>query len=212
MAYAVGLLATDGCLVTGRKRIQFGSQDRELVELLLRCLDRPARIREERTRIGNLYYRTQFADARFYEWLLAIGLTPRKSLTLGGLDVPPEHLEPLVRGLMDGDGSIGNRVYRADTGRRDDYFWEWLWVSFNSSSEAHLLWLRDRLKNGLGISGYLGRTDRPGRAPSFALRYGKRASTRLLTAMYADPAAPALWRKRAIWCDYIRRHPLNATG
>lgn len=207
MAYAVGLLATDGCLVTGRKRVQFGSEDRELVELLLSCLDRPARLREERTRIGNLYYRTQFGDARFYDWLLSIGLTPRKSLSLGAIDVPSEHLIALTRGLLDGDGSIGNHVYRADTRGRPGYTWEFLWVAFNSSSRAHLLWLSEHLSRAHDINGYLGRTERPSRAPHFSLRYGKRASIELLSALYADPEAPALSRKRAIWSDYLRRHP-----
>lgn len=207
MAYAIGLLATDGCLVTGRKRVQFGSEDRELVELLLSCLGRPARLREERTRIGNLYYRTQFGDARFYDWLLSVGLTPRKSLTLGAIDVPSEHLMALTRGLMDGDGSIGNHVYRADTRGRPGYMWEFLWVAFNSSSHAHLMWLRETLRRVHGINGYLGRVERPGRSPHFCLRYGKRASAQLLSALYEDPEAPALYRKRAIWLDYLRRHP-----
>jgi hypothetical protein len=44
--------------------------------------------------------------------------------------VPDEFLFPLVRGLLDGDGSIINEVYRADTGRRKDYFREYLITSF----------------------------------------------------------------------------------
>jgi len=210
MAYAIGLLATDGCLVSGRKKLQFGSRDRELVELLLRCLDRPARIREELTRIGNPYYRTEFGDAGFYEWLLSIGLTPRKSLTLGAIDVPTEHLIALTRGLMDGDGSIGNHVYRADTHGRPGYLWEYLWIAFTSSSETHILWLRDQLEGRLCIRGYVGRTEVKGKAPAFQLRYGKRASTVLLTEMYANALAPALSRKRAIWRDYTRRHLVTA--
>lgn len=212
MAYAVGLLATDGCLVTGLKRIQFGSEDRDLVELLLACLGRPATIREQPTRTGSLYYRAQFGDARFYEWLLSIGLTPRKSLTIGAIPVPSEHLIALARGLMDGDGSIGNRFYRADTRGRAGYMWEYLWVAFNSSSRSHLDWLRDQLGVALGLKGYLGRTERPGRAPHFSLRYGKRASTILLSRMYADDEAPALVRKRAIWKDYERRHLARDEG
>ncbi len=48
MAYVVGLTATDGCLVTGRRAINFKSGDRELVETYLRLLGRtnPARIRK----------------------------------------------------------------------------------------------------------------------------------------------------------------------
>lgn len=199
MAYAVGLLATDGCLTTGRRRIQFGSEDRELVERLLAALHRPTPIREQRTRAGRPYFRVQFGDARFYEWLLAQGLTPRKSLTLGAIPVPPEHLLALVRGLLDGDGSITRGPQRADTGGRTGYRWDHLAVSFNSSSEAHIDWLRRVLGAQLGIAGSVGRSERPGRAPAFRLRYGKRASVTLLSALYRDPAAPALTRKRLVW-------------
>jgi len=202
----VGLIATDGCLVTGRKRIQFGSEDRELVELLLTCLARPARIREERTRIGNRYYRTQFGDARFYDWLLSIGIGPRKSLTLKGIAVPEQHIPALVRGLLDGDGSIGNHRYPADTGGRAGYVWEYFWVAFATSSEAHAEWLSGRIEGSFGVRGSIGRAVVAGRAPAFQLRYGKRASESLLTALYADQSAPALARKRRIWLEYVRRH------
>lgn len=206
LAYAVGLIATDGCLVTGRKRIQFGSEDRELVELLLACLARPARIREERTRIGNRYYRTQFGDARFYDWLLSIGMAPRKSLTLKGIAVPEQHIPALVRGLLDGDGSIGHHRYRADTGGRAGYVWEFFWVAFSTSSESHATWLRGCIERSFGVRGSIGRTVVAGKAPAFQLRYGKRASETLLSKLYADPDAAALTRKRRIWLEYCRRH------
>lgn len=214
LAYAVGLIATDGCLVTGRKCIQFGSEDRELVELLLNCLDRPAHIREERTRIGSRYFRTQFGDARFYEWLRSIGIGPRKSLTLGGIAVPDKHLSALVRGLLDGDGSIGNHRYQADTGGRAGYVWEYFWVAFATSSESHAAWLRGRIEGSFGVRGSIGRAVVGGKAPAFQLRYGKRASEALLAALYADPHAPALTRKRAIWLEYLRRqsNPDVASG
>ena len=207
LAYAVGLIATDGCLVTGRKRIQFGSEDRELVQLLLTCLARPAHIREERTRIGSRYYRTQFGDARFYDWLLSIGLAPRKSLTLKGLAVPEQFTPALVRGLLDGDGSIGNHRYRADTGGRAGYVWEYFWVSFATSSESHATWLRSRIEGSFGLHGSISRAEVLGKAPAFQLRYGKRASETLLSALYVGPHAPALARKRLIWLEYRRRHP-----
>src|SRR5437870_9143268 len=80
MAYIVGLTATDGCLITGRRAINFKSQDRDLVETYLGVLGRTNRIRVERTRTGGVVHTTQFADARLYQWLRGVGLTPRKSL------------------------------------------------------------------------------------------------------------------------------------
>jgi len=130
MAYIVGLTATDGCLITGRRAINFKSQDRDLVETYLGVLGRTNRIRVERTRTGGVVYTTQFTDARLYEWFRAVGLTPRKSLTLGAIDVPDQYLAALVRGLLDGDGSIRNVVHEPTRRSYPNYRYERLWVSF----------------------------------------------------------------------------------
>ena len=95
LAYAVGLLATDGCQTDGR-HLAFPSADRELVEILLECLGKSNKIAEARTKTGGVVYRTQIGDVAFCRWLLTIGITPRKSLTLGGLEVPDE-VAPGVR-------------------------------------------------------------------------------------------------------------------
>src|SRR5437773_2773615 len=74
------------------------SGDRQLVDTYLATLGRTNRVRTEKTRKGVVFV-TQFGDARLYEWLRAVGLTPRKSLTLGALDVPDSFVLPLARGL-----------------------------------------------------------------------------------------------------------------
>ena len=50
-------------------------------------------------------YRATFSDVELYRWFLSVGLTPAKSLTLAGIDVPDAYLLPVVRGLLDGDRS-----------------------------------------------------------------------------------------------------------
>lgn len=112
MAYVVGLTATDGCLLSGRGKINFKSLDHELVETYLKLLGRTNKIQVTRTRHGKDFSAVQFGDAALYEWLLGIGLTPRKSLTLGALSAPVVVLPHLVRGLLDGDGSILNYQYQ----------------------------------------------------------------------------------------------------
>ncbi|HYK98420.1 MAG TPA: hypothetical protein VEU77_08515 [Candidatus Acidoferrales bacterium] len=211
MAYIVGLTATDGCLLTGRKAINFKSGDRELVETYLRLLGRTTKIGTERTKSGGVAFKTQFSDARWYEWLVEAGVTPRKSLTLGGIDVPDAFLLPLARGLLDGDGSVINKVYRADTARRSDYYWEYLLTRFHSASRAHLDWLEGRIAAVTGVAGYVIEARRrnadPKRHPFYHLRYGKRGSVVLLPLLYPT-GAPCLARKRAIWLDYATRHGL----
>jgi len=99
---------------------------------------RTNRIRVERTRTGGVVHTTQFADARLYEWLRGVGLTPRKSLTLGAIDVPDQYLAPLVRGLLDGDGSIMNFVHEPTRRSYPEYRYERLWVLLSfSERRAH---------------------------------------------------------------------------
>jgi len=209
MAYIVGLTATDGCLITGRRAINFKSQDRDLVETYLGVLGRTNRIRVERTRTGGVVHTTQFADARLYQWLRGVGLTPRKSLTLGAIDVPDQYLAPLVRGLLDGDGSIMNFVHEPTRRSYPEYRYERLWVFFHSASGAHIEWLRSRVRPLTGSDGYVEIRRADGRHDFFKLKYGKRASVALLQRLYENPKAPRLMRKWAIWDGYERRNRLR---
>lgn len=138
MAYVVGLTGTDGCLISGRRAINFKSADKQQVETYLRILGRTNKLVIEKSKIGSLAFHVQFTDTRLYQWFQSIGLTPRKSLTLGAIDVPEEFLADLVRGLLDGDGSITNHIWKADTTRRSDYYYEWFRTRISSASLRHL--------------------------------------------------------------------------
>ena len=204
MAYVVGLTATDGCLLTGRRVINFKSRDRELVELYLHLLGRVNTIGIDRSKTGGVVYKTQFGDAALYDWLLSIGLTPRKSLTLAALDVPAEGLPHLTRGLLDGDGSILNYTY-AGTGKAHGQY-EALRTRFISASEAHVVWLREQLAIALGVRGSIGAYRREDRAhPIHNLTYANNESERVLSWIYPDLMVPCLARKRAISDTYRSR-------
>jgi hypothetical protein len=211
MAYIVGLTATDGCLVTGRRAINFKSGDRQLVATYLSLLGRKNRVKSHPTETGGTAYYTLFHDSSLYEWFRSVGLTPRKSLTIGAISVPDEFLIPLARGLLDGDGTLLNKVYRADTGRRDDYYWEYLITRFLSASRPHLAWLHSSIARVTGRVGTISevkvKDPPPNRHPFYELEYGKRSSVVLLPLLY-PPNAPCLERKRAIWVDYARRHSI----
>jgi hypothetical protein len=206
MAYIVGLTATDGCLFTGRRKINFKSGDRQLVETYLSVLGRTNRVKQARTRTNGVVYFTEFHDSRLYEWFRRVGLTPRKSLTLGAIDVPDAHIAPLARGLMDGDGGIANFVHAPTLAAYPDYQYERFIVSFSSASRPHLEWLRVRLEKLIGEPGSLNPQRAKGRRDMFRLQYGKYASIELLQLFYADPDAPRLMRKWRIWNTYVERH------
>lgn len=208
MAYVVGSMATDGCLVNTGRHLSFGSSDRELVETFLECLGRPVRVETLLTRKEALYYRTQFGDVRFHEWLRGIGLMPRKSLVLGPLAVPDGLLIHCARGLLDGDGSIIN--YRYDgggkaAGRR----YEGLTTRFISASRAHISWLRDALRRVAGVEGNV--SEPPPGGGCWAANYAIRESTILLPMLYPSTDVPKLERKWLIWKAYAERHGHSPT-
>ena len=123
------------------------------------------------------------------------------------ITVPDALLPHLVRGLLDGDGSIIDKVWRADTSRRSDYYYEWLRTQFVSASREHIDWLHQSFRSALGLRGWVATRTTAGRHPCYKLVFGKHDSIALLTWLYADREAPCLLRKRAIWDDYEHRHP-----
>lgn len=199
MAYIVGLTATDGCLITGRRAINFKSGDRALVETYLRLLGRKNPVKSHPTETGGVAYYTQFHDSRLYEWFRSIGLTPRKSLTIGALSVPTEYFFHAARGLMDGDGSIVNIRY-AGTGKARGREYETIRVYFNSASRPHLLWIREQLSALLHVRGSLKLVCfTTSGNPFYRLEYAMRETMKLLPNFYDDSDVPCLERKRLIW-------------
>lgn len=208
MAYAVGLLATHGCLVSDHKTVAFVSGDRDLVVTLLSCVNRP----DVRVFFNCRCWRARIGDVALYRWLLSVGLTPRKSLTLGAIDVPEEHLLPLVRGLLDGDGSVLSYVHNPVRRDYPAYRYPRLTTVFYSASRAHLEWLAERLRRSLQITGFVAtRTNDAPRHDLYALTFGKHASTQLLSALYRDRDAPCLERKREVWDRYRLQQPTPPT-
>lgn len=196
-------------LITGRRHLNFKSEDEQLVRTFLECLGRPMRYGAPRTRTGNVVYVVQFGDVRFYRWLESVGLMPRKSLVLGGLDVPDQFLFPALRGLFDGDGHISNFIHAPTPATYPNYRYERLWVFFNSASRRHLEWIEKRVLAALGIRGHIEqqrRKENDRRHDFFRLKYGKHASIALLEAMYPTAHVPKLARKWKIWENYARRN------
>jgi hypothetical protein len=211
MAYVVGLMATDGNLSKDGRHLAFDSGDLQLIHTFLSCLGHPyAHTRSKQGELGGIGYQAAFSDVRFHRWLRGIGLMPRKSLVLGGIDVPDAHLPSLLRGLFEGDGHVQNFVHRPTPSTYPDYEYERLWVFFNSASRPHLQWIKSRVETLLGLRGYIERLKtKPGRHHFFRLKYGKHGSIALLRTMYPSATVPKLERKWKIWDDYARRNLLN---
>ena len=187
LAYAIGLITTDGCLSSDRRHIEFSSKDKELVETLRNCLELKTKIgRKSRGKEHEkLYYRTQFGDVIFYRWLLELGLMPNKSKIMGSLKIPRKYFADFLRGHLDGDGTI--RVYQDPIYKNSQR----LYITFLSASIKHIQWLQEEITSSIGIKGFRCTPPR-----IFSLTFAKRESMKLLPYIYYDNKIPYLQRKR----------------
>jgi hypothetical protein len=148
LAYAIGLLTTDGNLSKDGRHIDFTSKDRSLVELFKNCLHLENKIGRKNSGhcLIKKYYRIQFGNVVFYRWLQKIGLTPHKSKTIAVLDIPNKHLADFLRGHLDGDGDIDTYRDYYNTYKNPKYIYDRIFTRFRSASKNHIEWLRKKNK------------------------------------------------------------------
>ena len=187
LAYAVGLLATDGCLSPPGYLIDLTSKDREQLENFRRCIGVDLKITKKYSG-GREYLRIQFKNTIFYNFLISIGLTPAKSKTLGRLAIPEKYFFHFLRGVFDGDGSTYS-------------YWDPRWRSsfmfylcFASASKVFIDWLRENIETRLSIKGHVTVTKS---SICYQLKYAKSDGLKVLRKMYRDaPKGFYLSRKR----------------
>lgn len=195
IAYAVGLITTDGSLSSDGRHIAFISKDIELMETFKRCLNLKNRITPKKSGYSNkIYNKIQFGNVNFYRWLLKIGLMPNKTKKLSEIDIPDKYFPDFLRGHIDGDGCI--RVYQDPIYPNSQR----LYTRFISASLPHILWLRKRILLLLKIKGYIN----PHIKGVFELTYAKNESKILLKALYYNRSIPCLERKRTIAGSFIK--------
>jgi hypothetical protein len=195
VAYAVGLITTDGSLSSDRRHITFISKDIDLIKTFKRCLSLNNKICPKRSGYSNkMYHKIQFGNVKFYRWLLRIGLMPNKTKIVNKIDLPNKYVLDFLRGHLDGDGCI--RVYQDPVypnSRR-------LYTSFISASFPHIQWLQKRISFLLKIKGYICQHARG----TFELTYAKKESRTLLNAIYYNKFVPCLIRKRKIAESFLK--------
>jgi hypothetical protein len=186
-AYAIGLLVTDGCLSSSQRHITLVSKDREMLENFKKCLKVDNKISDHHSGLGTTHFRVQLGDIKFYRFLNSIGVTPRKTKTIGVVDIPDEYFFDFLRGHHDGDGTFYS-------------YWDPRWHSsymfytvFISASEQHIIWLQEKINQLIGIRGHM---TMAGKSPMFSLKYAKNESLILLPEMYYNREVVCLSRKR----------------
>jgi 6-phosphofructokinase len=187
LAYAIGLIATDGCLSSDGLLIDLTSKDKEQLSNFSKCVEVNFKIGNKWNQKGDACLRIQFKNRIFYDFLLSIGLTPKKSLTMGKLKIPSKYFFDFLRGCFDGDGCFYSYW---DPRWRSSYMF---YLTFSSASKNHIDWLRDELKNRLYVLGHIGKD---GKSSTFQLKYAKKEALEIIKEMYYNPKVVCLSRKR----------------
>lgn len=186
-AYAIGLLASDGCLSKDARHIDLTSKDTEQLENFLVALDIDVKITIKHSSTGEKYQRVQFGDVLFYNFLLDIGFTTAKSKTLGELSVPKKYFFDFLRGSFDGDGCFYS--YWDPRWRSSHMFY----VEFVSASKKHIDWLRNEIFENLEVNGHL---VKDGKGSTYQLKYAKKEALVIIMKMYYSPNVLCLSRKK----------------
>ncbi len=187
LAYAIGLLATDGCLSKDGLLVDLTSKDREQLENFSKCLGIKFNLGIKNNSTGLACLRIQFKNRIFYDFLLSIGLTPKKSKTIHKVDIPKKYFYDFLRGCFDGDGCFYS-------------YWDPRWKSshmfyltFSSASQKHILWLQEEVYIRLLIKGHISKSKREGSI--YNLRYAKKETLAIIEKMYYNRSVVCLTRK-----------------
>lgn len=197
LAYAIGLLTTDGNLSKDGRHINLRSSEVNLLNTFKRCLNLKNKIGYTK---GQRGYRVQFGNVQFYNWLLKIGLFPAKTYTIGEIKIPDEYFRDFLRGHLDGDGSITTYMDRYNIYRGHIYTNQRIFIRFTSASNNHIRWLYGKINQNSGAKGaFIYKPPAtPNRVPMWDIKFAKKESIKLLKWIYYKENLPCLKRKRGI--------------
>lgn len=186
-AYAIGLLATDGCLSSDGRHILFVSKDKEQIENYMKALKITVLVGSTLSGSKGKVFRVQFSDTLFYGFLLSIGLTPAKSLTMKNIHIPDKYFFDFLRGCFDGDGY--SYAYWDKRWKSSFMFY----IGFASASKTYVDWFRSTLRRLSGLTGHITKIER--KNICYQLKYAKREAIALSKLMYKRKKGIRLTRK-----------------
>ena len=189
LAYAVGLLASDGSLSCDGRHIDLTSVDMDQLENFNKALGVKFNIgyKDRNSKSHSTAYRVQISSVLFYQFLESIGFTRKKSLTIKKVELPDKYFFDFLRGLFDGDGYSYS-------------YWDKRWASsfmfyvgFCSGSVVFVDWLREKICKLAKIKGHITKAKREN--IYYQLKYSKYEAVRLVNFMYRGDKVIKLNRK-----------------
>ncbi len=171
--YLVGLITSDGCLSSDGRHIDITSKDFKFLEGVKNLIGIENKIGIKYGFKKQKAFHIQFSNRNFYDFLLSIGLTPNKSLTLGEIKTPEHYFIDFLRGAIDGDGCI--RTWLHPTNKREQWS-----LRIYSGSRKFVTWLSSATQQLLGVSGKIYKNN----AGTLVLKYGKMAAREISRRCY----------------------------
>ena len=155
LAYAIGLIASDGHLQKDDRHIVITSKDLEIIENFSKALG----VNNKTMSIGSgrnsdkPYYRISYSNVKLYGYLNSIGITPNKSHTIQAVKIPNEFFSHFLWGQFDGDGTFYSYY---DKRWKNSLVYQ---IAFYSASLKFIDWLKFQLTNLYGVKGFIRKGD-----------------------------------------------------
>jgi hypothetical protein len=191
MAYILGFIATDGCLVehkNGYNCLNITNKNKGILEEILISMNSDHKIsaKSRGSAPRYKYFQIQIRNKDIYNDLLKLGLMPRKSKTIRMPAIPLEFYGDFLRGCFDGDGSVS--VWKEPRWRHS---WQIRSV-FCSASFAFLQDIQKRLCSKAGLT----KGNIQSLAREYLLCYSIEDSFKLYKVMYQNINCNSLFFKR----------------
>jgi len=171
--YLVGLITSDGCLCKDGRHVDITAKQQDFLQLIKDQTGLISQVCAKNRNTPKQAYRIQIANKNFYEFLLSIGLTQNKSLTIKDVKVPDQFFTDFLRGLIDGDGCIRRWIHPSN-GRE-----QWSLRIYSGSGEF-VGWLKNITEKLLKIKGKIYKQSKS----QWILKYGKIAAKEIAEQCY----------------------------
>lgn len=147
MAYVLGFIVADGCITKNKRGsyfLEIQSTDKNIVYKIRKVLKSNLKISEYQSKNKNYSkrYRMQIGSKIIFEDLIKLGITPRKSKTIGLPKMSNNYFSHFIRGYFDGDGCVNVCVYNKKDRKKPSKI---INCGFTSGSKEILAEIKDKL-------------------------------------------------------------------
>lgn len=111
MAYVLGFVVADGCIIKRKDRIEsyifnITSKDQDILLKIKKALSSEHPIGIKYNSLKMPYSYVSICNREICEDIIRLGINPRKTYNLEPIKVPEKYFADFVRGFFDGDGSV----------------------------------------------------------------------------------------------------------